>query len=213
MFDIEYKGGNTVVISTKKSALIVDPKLSLVGLKDMSTKDAVALATEARFATDSSDARLNIDGPGEYEIGDFSIRGASACRHIDTEADEPVSTIYRIEVGDVRIGLLGNIAPRLSEDQLEELGVLDILILPVGGNGYTLDATSAATIVRQIDPKAVVPVHYADDTLKYEVSQDVLETFTKELAAPVDTEVGNKYKVKGASQLPQTLTVVKIARS
>jgi len=213
MFDIEYKGGNTVVISTKKAVLVVDPKLSLVGLKDMTTKDAIALATEARFATNSSDARLNLEGPGEYEISSFSIRGASAQRHIDTGADEPIATIYRIEIGDVRVGLLGNIAPKLREDQLEDLGVLDILVLPVGGNGYTLDATSAATIVRQIDPKVVIPVHYADDALKYEVPQDILETFTKELAAPVDAEVGSKYKIKSSSQLPQTLTVVKIARS
>lgn len=213
MFDIEYKGGNTVVISTKKATLIVDPKLSAVGLKDLSTKDAVVLATEPRFATNASDARLNIEGPGEYEVGDFSIRGAAAHRHIDTEAEESLATIYRVEVGDVRLGLLGNIAPKLNEDQLEELGVVDILILPVGGNGYTLDATSAATLVRQIDPKAVIPVHYADDALAYEVPQDILETFTKELAAPVDTEAGSKYKVKGASQLPQTLTVITVARS
>lgn len=212
MFDIEYKGGNTVILSTKKATLIVDPKLSLVGLKDMPTKDAIELATEPRFALRSSDARLSIEGPGEYEISDFSIRGTAAQRHIDTEADERIATIYRIEVGDVRIGLLGNIAPKLSEDQLEELGVLDILILPVGGNGYTLDATSAATIVRQVDPKVVIPVHYQDGALKYEVPQDMIETFTKELAAPVEA-VGAKYKVKAASSLPQTLTVIELARS
>lgn len=212
MFDIEYKGGNTVVISTKKATLVADPKTSLVGLKDTLVKDAIEVATEARFALNDESARLRIEGPGEYEISDFSIRGVSATRHLDTEADEPISTMYRIEIGDVRLGLIGNIAPKLSEDQQEVLGILDILILPVGGSGYTLDATSAAAIVRQIDPKVVIPVHYADDGLRYEVPQDALETFTKELAAPVE-DGSSKYKVKAAATIPQVLTVVTLARS
>jgi L-ascorbate metabolism protein UlaG (beta-lactamase superfamily) len=107
---------------------------------------------------------------------------------------------------------LGNVAPKVSEDQLEEIGVIDILIIPVGGNGYTLDATSAATIVRQVEPKVIIPVHYADEGLKYEVSQDNVDVFIKELAAPVE-EGGTKYKVKSSSAIPQVLTVVTVARS
>lgn len=211
MFDVEYKGGNTVVFTTKKTTLVADPKTYIVGLKDTTIKEAIELATEDRFALQSKDAVLAIEGPGEYEIGDFSIRGISAVRHIDTEADERVATIYRIEVGDVRIALLGNITPKLSEDQLEAVGVVDMLVIPVGGGGYTLDASSAATIVRQIDPKVVIPVHYEDGAVKYEVPQDTLETFTSELGAPVETVL--KYKVKAASSLPPVLTVVEVTRS
>ena len=211
MFDIEYKGGNGVVISTKKITMAIDPKLSVVGLKDISVKDAVEVCTESRFMVESRDAQLIIEGPGEYEISDFSIRGISAVRHMDIESDEKITTIYRIEVGDVRIVLLGNIAPRLTEDQLEEIGVVDMVILPVGGGGYTLDATSAAGLVRQIDPKVVIPVHYADSAIKYEVPQDTLETFVREFGAPIETV--SKYKVKSASSLPSVLTVVEISRS
>lgn len=211
MFDIEYKGGNSVVIATKKTTVVIDPKLSVVGLKDLAVKDAVEIATEPRFATDGKDAQLHIEGPGDYEIGDFSIRGITATRHIDAEADEKIATAYRIEVGDVRIAALGNITPKLSEMQLEELGVIDLLILPVGGGGLTLDATSAAALVRQIDPKAVIPTHYADGALKYEMPQDTLETFTKELGAPVETM--SKYRVKAAASLPVTLTIIEVTRS
>lgn len=212
MFDIEYKGGNGVIISTKKTTAIIDPNLSVVGLKDLKVKDAVEIATEARFALGGEDVKLAIEGPGDYEIGDFSIHGVPAVRHLDTESDEPISTMYRIEVGEARIAVIGNIAPKLNEDQQEEIGVVDILILPVGGGGYTLDATSAAAIVRQIDPKVVIPVHYADEALKYEVPQDTVDTFIKELAAPVEDVVG-KYKVKSPSSIPQVLTVIKLDRS
>jgi hypothetical protein len=212
MFDIEYKGGNGVVITSKKSQLVIDPKLSIIGLKDLAVKDGIEIATEARFATNDPDAKLHIEGPGEYESGDVSIKGIRATRHIDNPADEPISTMYRIEIGDVQIAVLGNIAPKLQEEQLEELGIVDILIIPVGGTGYTLDATSATTLTRQIDPKVVIPVHYADSALKYEVPQDEVDTFIKEAAAPVE-EAGPKYKVKSPSSIPPVLTVVKVSRS
>ncbi|HEV7951944.1 MAG TPA: MBL fold metallo-hydrolase [Candidatus Saccharimonadales bacterium] len=211
MFDIEYKGGNGVVISTKKLNAVIDPKLSVVGLKDIPVKDVLEIATEARFASGSKDAQLAIEGPGDYELGPYSVKGIPAIRHLDTSADEKIATIYRIEVGDTRIALIGNISPKLNEDQLEELGIVDVLILPVGGGGYTLDATSAAGLVRQIDPKVIIPVHYADDALTYEVPQDTLETFVKELGAPV--EITAKYKVKSVSLLPAVLTVVELTRS
>ncbi len=211
MFEIEYKGGNCVVISSKKATLVVDPKLSLVGLKDIKTKDEVELATETRFRVENSDARIIIDSPGEYEVGDFTIKGVAATRHIDTDEQEKLSTIYRLECGDVRIAVIGNVAPRLSDDQLEMIGVVDVLIVPVGGAGYTLDATSAASIVRQVEPKAVIPVHYAGPGLVYEVPQDSLETFVHELGAPV--EQTSKFKLKSAASLPPTVTVFEVSRS
>ncbi|TAL14377.1 Zn-dependent hydrolase [Patescibacteria group bacterium] len=211
MFDIEYKGGNTVLITTKKATLVIDPKLSIVGLKDIVIKDAVEIATEARFATNGQDAKLLIEGPGEYGVADFDIKGVPAQRHLDAEGQPLLSTMYRIEVGDVRIGVIGNIYEKLSEDQLEELGLLDILIIPVGGNGYTLDATGAISLVSKIDPKVVIPVHYDDKALKYEVPQGELAQFTTELGAPVETVA--KYKVKSPASIPATLTVVELTRS
>ena len=211
MFDIEYKGANAVVITTKKSTAVIDPNLSIVGGKDVPVKDAVEIATEDRFAVPSQSEQLLIQGPGEYEVDDFSIRGIAAQRHIDTPQDEKKTTVYRIEVGDIRIAILGNIAPKLTEDQQEAIGVIDILVLPVGGGGYTLDATSAATIVRQLEPKVVIPTHYADDALKYEVPQDSVDVFTKELGASVESL--SKMKVKSATSLPEALTVFQLTKS
>jgi L-ascorbate metabolism protein UlaG (beta-lactamase superfamily) len=211
MFEIEYKGAGSVIISTKKSTLITDPKLSLVGLKDVSTKDAVELATEARFALNADTARLNIEGPGEYGVAEFDIKGIAAQRHLDSDADPFATTIYRVEVNDTRIAIIGNIYEKLSEAQLEDLGLIDVLVIPVGGNGYTLDATGAATVTRAIDPKVVIPVHYADAGIKYEVAQDTLETFTKELGAPV--EELPRFKLKQAAPLPAVLTTIVLTRA
>lgn len=211
MFDIEYKGGNCIVVSSKKINIVVDPKLSVVGLKDANVKDAIELATESRFAINSDTAKLVIESPGEFGIGDFDIHGVAAQRHLDTEKDAKVSTMYRIEIGDLRLAVVGNIDEKLDDEQLEEIGVVDILVVPVGGGGYTLDATGAAKVTRQIDPKIVIPVHYADSTLKYEVPQLGVDTFINELSAPV--EETSKLKVKGAGSIPASLTVYKVTRS
>ena len=211
MFEIEYKGVNCIVITTKKSKLVIDPKLSIVGLKDVPTKDAIELVTEERFATGNPDVNLLIDGPGEYGVADFDISGIPARRHLDSESEGLVSTIYRVEIGDARIGVIGNIYEKLSDEQLEELGLIDILIIPVGGGGYTLDATGATGLVRLIDPKVVIPVHYADKALKYEVPQDELKLFISELDATVETV--SKYKMKQLPVAPATLSIVEITRS
>lgn len=209
MFDISYNGANSVTIAGKSISIVTDPKLSIVGVKDLKVKDCIELATESRFAINSDDARLVVSQPGEYEVGDFVIKGIATGRHIDAD-DTKAATIYRVECGNVAIGILGNIAPKLDDDQLEQLGLIDILVVPVGGAGYTLDATSAASLVRSIDPKVVVPIHYADDRIRYEVPQDSVDVFTKELGAPV--EQAAKLKVKNDTSLPPVLTTFVLQR-
>ncbi len=212
MFEAEYKGANAIVFTTKKVRVVFDPNLSLAGAKNVSTKDSVEVITESRFAVNEPTPRLLFEGPGEYEVGDVAITGVPARRHIDTEADGKESTLYRITVGDVVGVVIGNIDGRLSDDQYEAIGVVDFVVIPVGGGGYTLDATSAATIVRQLSPKVVIPVHYKDETLTYEVPQADVQDFVKELGANV-VEAGLKWKLKNAGSLPENLTVVRIAKS
>jgi L-ascorbate metabolism protein UlaG (beta-lactamase superfamily) len=119
--------------------------------------------------------------------------------------------MYRVAIGDVRLAIIGNIAGNLDESQLESIGVVDMVVLPVGGGGYTLDGDAAAKLIRQIDPKAVVPVHYAESSLTYEVPQDSLQDFVNELGVPVETV--EKYKLKSAATLPATLTVIEVRRN
>lgn len=206
--DIEYKGANCVVITTKKTSVVIDPKLSSVGLKDIVPKNAVVIATQPDFLASSEDSVV-FDRPGEYEVRDISIVGTAAERLIDHDKSLN-ATIYRVTIGDVTFAVVGHIATPLSEEQLESLGVIDIAILPVGGSGYTLDAHQAVAAVRQLNPKVVIPTHFADKAINYEVPQMELEPFLKELSAS-EHEKTAKWKVKGA--LPEVLTVVELERT
>ena len=204
--DIEYKGGNCVVISTKKATIVVDPRLSDIGLKDVVPKDSIVVATQTDFAIETDE--VAVDRPGEYEIKNISVIGIPARRHIDASGKD--ATMYRIVTGDFSIAVIGHVATPLDETQLEALGIVDIVIIPVGGSGYTLDGHQAVSVVRQIDPKIVIPTHYADKAITYEVPQMELEPFIKELAVPV--EETPKLKLKNGI-LPETLTVYEIQRS
>ena len=57
--------------------------------------------------------------------------------------------------------------------------MVDVLFVPVGGNGYTLDAIGALKIIKKIEPKIIIPTHYADKAIKYEVPQADLDEVMK----------------------------------
>ena len=206
--DIEYRGANCIVITTKKSTVVIDPKLSLVGLKDVKSNEAVVVATQREFALDSE--VILADRPGEYEVRDVSIVGVPAKRMTDHD-DRQMATLYRITVGGVVFAVVGHSTMPLNEEQLETLGVIDVAIVPVGGSGYTLDAHQAVGVVRQLDPRVVIPTHYADASIKYPVDQMELEPFIKELSAPAH-ETLSKWKIKNGI-LPELMTVMEIERT
>jgi len=207
--DIEYKGANCVSISVKKNTIVVDPKLSSVGLKDQGANAAVQLLTQPQFEAPHGADTLVLSGPGEYEVANISIRGVGARAHTDLDEKAKSATMYALTAEELTVVVAGHVYPALSEEQLEALGMTDVLIVPIGGNGYTLDATGAVELIRKIDPKIVIPTHYADPSTKYEVPQAELELFIKELGAPVESS--SKLKLK-AGTLSETLTVQQLTR-
>ncbi len=205
--ELQYFGANCVRVATKKSVIVIDPASDVASLKpDLKKVDAV-LVTQPQYLVPVEVAFI-IDGPGEYEFSDYSVKGIATQPHTGASGDKG-ATILRLSTVDTSILFVGNIDSKLSEDQLEQIGLVDVLVIPVGGSGYTLDATEAAAVVRTIEPKLVVPVQFAGDGVKYSAEQQSLELFTKELGAPI-LEPVSKYKVKS---LPEQLSVQPITIS
>lgn len=207
--ELSYHGGNCVEIATKQATVIVDGAVSALGLKDVKAKDAVFLSTQVGMSPAVEDTMI-IDSPGEYEVKDLSIKGIAAKRMIDFD-DSEKATMYRLANSSVSVVVVGHVASPLSEDQLEEIGVVDIAIVPVGGNGYTFDAHQAVQAVRQLDPKVVIPTHYKESGVNYEVEQMDLDLFVKELGT-VQHETTSKFKIKNGV-LPEVFTLVELTRS
>ncbi|MCL2094679.1 MBL fold metallo-hydrolase [Candidatus Saccharibacteria bacterium] len=212
MFDLEYGGGNNIKVTTKGLTLVFDAKRSVFGGKDVVVPGGVEFATESRLYLGDKNYKLNINGPGEYEVGSCIIKGIAAKQHLDDpEGKETDSTIYTADVAGFRLAILGNIWGKLTDKQLERIGVIDILVLPVGGRGYTLDAEEAVALTRQIDPKIVIPVHYAGSSLNYEVAQDTADEFIDRLKAPVIE--AKSLKLKSGAPLPSELEIHKLSVS
>ncbi len=68
--------------------------------------------------------------------------------------------MFLIEVDGLRIVHCGDLGQhRLTDEQLSQLGRIDLLIIPVGGV-YTVDGPQATEIVKQVQPRTVMPIHY-----------------------------------------------------
>jgi len=145
-----------------------------------------------------------VDGPGEYEIKGISILGVESFHDQKQGQERGLNTIYLIESEEIRLCHLGDFGQeKLSDEQLEALGGVDILFVPVGGK-TTIDASTAAALVNQLEPKLVVPMHYKLPDLNVEL--DSADKFLKELGAP-SKELVDKITVK-KKLLPESTEVV-----
>lgn len=208
MTDITYKGANCVTIQTKHSLFISDPVSVGLKLPKEAARARVVMVTQPQFNDSvSTPEQLVLSLPGEYEVGDCSITALAAESQLDPSRK---ATVFRIVTPEARIGLLGHINPDKVDEQLvENLGLVDILIVPVGGGGYTIDAHGAAKLVRRIDPRVVIPVHFREDGLTYEVPAASVGDFAHELSLQPQADVS--YKLKQAGQIPETLTLVQLS--
>jgi L-ascorbate metabolism protein UlaG (beta-lactamase superfamily) len=109
-----------------------------------------------------------ISGPGEYELGGVRVFGMPTGE----------VTVMRVEVDDVRVAAIGRLRRALSEDEIESLGHVDVLVVPVG-DVDSLNAAEAAKLVAAVEPAVVVPVRYAVAGLPGEF--EPVDRFAKEM--------------------------------
>lgn len=207
--DIQFYGANCIVISGRQVRLVVDDNLSDLGAKSVSKDGDIALFTGAHSAS-KQPPKLSIDQPGEYEVSGVSIYGIASRSHMDEEGKKS-NTMYKVMTDDLTILITGHIYPELSDSQLEAIGMVDVMIIPVGGNGYTLDGVGALKLVKKIEPKLIIPTHYDDPALKFEVPQQPLDQALKALAME-SKETTEKLRLKG-SELGDVMRLVVLERS
>ena len=206
--DIQFYGANCLSIGNKSTRIVVDDNLAQLGKKAIQKPDDVALYTIAQAEKIAAKAaRLTFDCPGEYEVADISIIGIAARAHTD-EPEQHTATMYKISTNDINLLITGHIYPKFSEDQLEIIGLVDVVVIPVGGHGYTLDPQGALTIIKEIEPKLVIPTHYEDKTLKYPMPQLSLAEALKELGMePKETVAKLKLKPTDLSDVTQLVVL------
>ena len=134
--DLQYYGANCFGLTHKGTRVVIDDNLADLGAKSVIKPDDIALFTGAHGS--GRVARLTFDSPGEYEVADISIIGIAARAHIDLGGSLS-ATMFKLIAGDLSVLCTGHIYPKLTDDELETIGTIDVLVVPVGGNGYTVN--------------------------------------------------------------------------
>ena len=148
----------------------------------------------------------SVTGPGEYEISGVLFIGMPSYHDEDKGQQRGKNTIYLLEMDEITICHLGDLGHTLSTSQAEELDNIDILMLPVGGMS-TIDASRAAEIVRQLEPKVVIPMHYKTEVIKRDLA--TVDKFLNEMGVK-DIEPQSKVNFT-KSNLPLTTQVYLLA--
>lgn len=200
--DIAYLGGGSVKVSGKSLDVVCDPAVGSKVKAEVVTWSAEPSVEGMAFERPAD--TMVIEGPGEYEVKGANITGVSTRLHIDESGRR--GTAYSLLVDGINVVVAGNLAGKLDEDEVETLGQVDVLVVPVGGGGLTLDAQGAAELVAQLEPSWVVPVHYDDGATTYPVPQAKVDEFLKEMG--VSPEPMNKLKVSQKEPPAETQVVV-----
>lgn len=206
--ELQYYGGNCVRLTTKKASVVVDDNLDRLKLKKITKPQDIFLRSSE--AIPPSDARFTAEMPGEYEISGVVIE-ATAARAYDDEESKRSAVIFKVLADDMRVLFTGNIHPNLSEEQIESIGLVDIVFIPVGGNGATLEPEDALKLIKKIEPRMVIPTHYGDKAVAYNPDQKTLEEVIKVLSMEPQQETG-KFKPK-ASEFGESPKLVVLERS
>ena len=144
-----------------------------------------------------------IDAPGEYEIQGVFIAGIASFHDKRRGRDRGRNTIYLFDFDGFTICHLGDLGQVLTPSQVEELGDVDLLLIPVGGH-TTINAAEASEVISLLEPRLVIPMHYRTETTVGSPLDEV-DKFLKVMG--VKGEVQDSLKVT-KSTLPDETQVV-----
>lgn len=194
---INWYGEGCFKIVENGVTITTDPVESFTGLSAPRFKTDVVIKTimdpltpedPKPIAKDEDAESVLIAGPGEYEVKGIQITGWPLMK---SSGKDTLRSIFRIKTDDLTVGILGHLAEFNEPEILEELGDVDILIIPGGGEPF-IKQEAAAKLVRQIEPRVVIPSFFKVTGLKRK-SEDAAD-FLKELG--LKAEPTEKFSAK-----------------
>jgi len=201
---IHYFGLSSFKIQTKDATVITDPFDKESGLTPPRGNADIVILGEKQNQLYTATSGVSgepflVNDPGEYDIKGVTITG------IPLQQDEGrYVTVDLIESEDIRILNLNHIREfNMKQDDLEGLGEIDILIVPVGGNSV-MTAKDAAKVVNEIEPKIVIPSHYNIAGLK--LPYDKVDGFIKEMGGK--SENMDKLLIKKKDLVPEQIKII-----
>lgn len=209
MPDVQFLGHACVRLRGRDGIIICDPYSRAIGL-DLGRPTA-HIVTVSHNHPDHNyvagvkpmrDRLFVIDAPGEYEVGGVLITGVRTYHDKQKGAERGFNIVYVIHLDDVTFCHLGDLGHELSQAQLEAIGNIDVLFIPVGG-GETITPAEACSVIAQLEPRVVVPIHYATTQLSFEYELAPLERFIHEMGLK-DVVPEDKLSLTAANLPPES---------
>ncbi|MFC2007970.1 MBL fold metallo-hydrolase [Chloroflexota bacterium] len=180
--DINWLGHSCFRIKGNQAVIITDPYPPDLGYS-LGKQTARIVTVSHQHPSHSyvdgvSGEKRVVNGPGEYEISGVLTIGIPTFHDTEKGKKRGKNTVYLMEIDGISVCHLGDLGHVLPDDQVEEIGDVDILLLPVGGVS-TINAAMAAEVIRQLDPQVVIPMHYKTPELDREL--DPVDKFLKEM--------------------------------
>lgn len=164
-------------------SIVIDPFDESTGLKPPKLQADIVLVTHDHSDHNNvkavSGEPFIAKGPGEYDIKGVFIQGIPGYHDNIQGAQRGSITIYTIDTEGIRLCHLSDLGQKeLTSSQLDKIGNIDILMIPIGGI-YTIDAAEAVKVMAQIEPRIIMPMHYKIPKLK--IKLDDIDKFLKNL--------------------------------
>jgi L-ascorbate metabolism protein UlaG (beta-lactamase superfamily) len=204
MAKIYWAGQSCFEISVSNSKdheanIVIDPFDEETGLKLPNMTADILLVTHNHHDHNNvkgvKGSPFVINGPGEYEVKGVFVQGITSFHDDVSGKEKGKNTIYVLEAEEMRFCHLGDLGQKqLTDEQVDKIGAVDVLMVPVGGE-YTIDSPSAQKIIGQIEPRIVIPMHFAiSKSSELDGVDKFLKTMGKPSVAPQD-----KLVVKGST--------------
>lgn len=166
---IKWYGQSCFRIVTKDGTRIVmDPYNNMLGYK-LPCLDADIVTTSHEHRDHNNVGAIggefeHIKEAGRFSTAGIEIKGVETFHDKVSGAKKGKNIVYCFKIDDLNVCHLGDLGHLLETRQIQEIGRVDVLLLPVGGT-YTVDAADAAEVMKQLKPKIIIPMHYRTKAL------------------------------------------------
>lgn len=211
--DITYFGHSSFYIKTREAKIVTDPfDPKMVGLTF--PKVTANIVTTSHQHADHNYAKVIagephvFDWPGEFEKNSVRIFGFQSYHDAKKGAERGENIVYKFDVEGLSVVHLGDLGYVPDEKLVEEIGNVDILMIPVGGF-FTMGSTEAAETVKKLDPFIVIPMHYNAPGINPEIAEKMepVSTFMQKMGAE-ETQPVDKLTIKKEDLIEDTTKVV-----
>lgn len=170
---IKWLGHSCFKMSNKKGIrVLTDPFDDNVGYKLPTVETDIITMSHGHYDHNFVDCVMGnfeiVNKIGNFYVKDIPIKGVHTCHDEENGQKRGDNTAYIYEMDGVKVCHLGDLGHLLSPEQIDMIGEVDVLLIPVGGV-YTIDAEKAVQVVYQLKPSVVIPMHYKTPALKFQL--------------------------------------------